>query len=233
MALAKQENEQRSLLKRGNKMIRKSLLIALVALVCAGAAWAQRPGIELNFIADYLWTTRVSATVPDGSGGFMTGDFDIKNNPAYGLTLDVEVRPGTQLELLYERQDSDMQFIPVAFGSPTQTLGPVVTSYYHIGALQGFRRGKVMPFTGGTLGATSMDPGQANVDTRWMFSFAFHAGAKVYLSDRIGLRFNGRLFASFLDASAGLYFGSQGGGMAIGGTALWQWALGGGLFISL
>ncbi len=213
-------------------MIRKSILAAFVVVVCAGSVWAQHPAIELNFYADYLWTSRVSATVPDGSGGFTAGNFDIKNNPAYGIALDVEVRPGTQVELLYERQESEMEFIPNTFGSPTQTLGDVTTSYYHIGALQGFRRGKVMPYTGGTIGATSLDPSQAG-ETKWMFSFAFHAGAKVYLSERIGLRLNGRLFASFLDASGGLYFGSQGGGLAIGGTALWQWALGGGLFISL
>jgi hypothetical protein len=214
-------------------MIRKAILAASVLVVFAGSAWAQRPAIELNFYADYLWTSRVSATVPDQNGNYVNGDFDIKNNPAYGIALDVEVRPGTQVELFYERQESEMEFIPVTFGSPTQTLGDITTSYYHIGAIQGFKRGKVMPFTGGTLGATSLDPSQANVATKWVFSFAFHAGAKIYLSERIGLRLNGRLFASFLDASAGLYFGSNGGGMAIGGSALWQWALGGGLFISL
>ncbi len=213
-------------------MIRTSILAALVVVVCAGSVRAQHPAIELNFYADYLWTTRVPATVPDGSGGWNAGDFDIKNNPAYGIALDIEVRPGTQVELFYERQESEMEFIPNTFGSPTETLGDVTTSYYHIGALQGFRRGKVMPFTGGTIGATSLDPSQAG-DTKWMFSFAFHAGAKIYLSERIGLRLNGRLFASFLDASGGLYFGSGGAGLAIGGSALWQWALGGGLFISL
>ena len=147
-------------------MIRKSILAAFVVVVCAGSVWAQHPAIELNFYADYLWTTRVSATVPDGSGGFTAGNFDIKNNPAYGIALDVEVRPGTQVELLYERQESEMEFIPNTFGSPTQTLGDVTTSYYHIGALQGFRRGNVMPFTGGTIGATSLDPSQAG-DTKW------------------------------------------------------------------
>jgi len=213
-------------------MIRKSLLIALVVVVCAGSVWAQRPAIELNFYADYLWTTRVAATVPDGSGGFIPGDLDIKNNPAYGIALDFEVRPGTQIELFYERQESEMEFLPNTVGSSTEPLGDITTSYYHIGALQGFRRGNVMPFTGGTIGATSLDPSEAG-ETKWMFSFAFHAGAKVYLSERIGLRFNGRLFASFLDASGGLYFGSGGAGLVIGGSALWQWALGGGLFISL
>jgi hypothetical protein len=215
-------------------MIRKSILAALVAVVCAGSAWAQHPAIELNFYADYLWTSSVSATVPDPDGNFIPGELDIKNNPAFGFALDVEVRPGgTQIELLYERQASEMEFLPNTVGSSTEPLGDITTSYYHIGAIQGFRRGNVMPFTGGTIGATSLDPSQENVDTDWMFSFAFHAGAKVYLSERIGLRFHGRLFASFLDASAGLYYGSNGAGMTITGGTLWQWALGGGLIVSL
>lgn len=213
-------------------MIRKSMLLGVAVVVMAGSVRAQRPAIELNFYADYVWTSSISASVPLQGGGFKTGDFDIKNNPAYGFAVDIEVRPGTQLELLYQRQDSETTFKD-AITRQTETLWDIATSYYHIGALQGFKRGKVMPFTGGTLGATSFDPQGTGQDTEWKFSFAFHAGAKVYLSERIGLRFHGRIFASLLDSGAGLWIGPGGAGLTIGGSALWQWDLGGGLIILL
>jgi hypothetical protein len=212
-------------------MIRSSLLLAVAVVVMAGSAWAQRPPIELNFYADYVWTSSISASVQDESG-IRNGDFDIKDNPAFGIAVDFEVRPGTQIELLYQRQDSEMTFRDAAT-KQTETVTDMASSYYHIGALQGFRRGKTLPFTGLTLGASSFDPQGSGRETEWKFSFAFHAGAKVYLSERIGLRFHGRVFASFLDASAGLWAGTGGAGVAIGGSALWQWDLGGGLIILL
>jgi hypothetical protein len=214
-------------------VIRKSLVAAVLVAVCTGTVWAERPAIDLNFYADYVWTSSISATVPDESSTLRSGNFDIKDNPAFGIALDVEVRPGTQVELLYQRQDSETEFRSNVAGEGDETLWDIATSYYHIGALQGFRRGQWMPFTGLTLGATSFDPQGGSEGTEWKFSFGFHAGAKVYLNDRIGLRFHGRVFSSLLEGGGGLYFGAGGVGVAIGGSALWQWNLGGGIVISL
>jgi hypothetical protein len=214
-------------------MIRKWLFAALLVVACAGTAGAQRPAIELSFYADYVWTSSLSASIPDGSGGFRPGNLDIKDNPAFGIALDIEVRPGTQVELFYQRQDSETEFRPSTIGAPTETGFDLATSYYHIGALQGYRRGQWMPFTGLTLGATSFDPQGASEGTEWKFSFGFHAGAKVYLTDRIGLRMHGRAFSSLLDSSAGLWFGTGGVSVGVGGSALWQWDLGGGIVILL
>jgi hypothetical protein len=219
--------------RKGLKMIRKSLLASLLIIIASGAASAQRPGIDLSFYGNYTWTTSISATVPDENNVLRSGDLDIKNNPSYGFALDIEVRPGTQVELFYQRQDSKTTFKQTAAGATTEELWDIATSYYHIGALQGFRRGKVMPFTGGTLGATSFDPQGTGMETEWKFSFAFQAGAKVYLNERIGLRFHGRLLASLLESGGGLYFGTGGVGVTVGGSALWQWDLGVGLVITL
>ena len=209
-------------------MLRKGLLLTLAVVLASTSAMAQRPAIEFTPEANYLWTSRISATIPDGSGGLRTGDIDIKDSGAYGFTVDIEVRPGTQLEFLYLRQDSDLTFKP--FTGPEETLiEGVATSYYHVGALQGFKRGNVLPFTGLTLGATQF----SSDNSEWKFSFGFNAGAKVYLNERIGLRLHGRVLASMLDTSAGIWAGTGGVGLTVGGSALWQWDLGGGLVIRL
>jgi hypothetical protein len=220
-------------IRKGLNMIRKSIMAAVLFVALAGTVWAQRPQIDLNFYADYVWTSSLSATVPDAQGNLVSGDFDIKSNPAFGLAIDVEVRPGTQVELLYQRQDSETEFKSSGFSGTSQSGQDIATSYYHVGALQGFRRGKWLPFTGLTLGATSFDPQGGGMSTEWKFSFGFQAGAKVYLNDRIGLRFHGRLFSSLLESSGGLYFGTGGLGLTVGGSALWQWTLGGGIVVTL
>jgi hypothetical protein len=129
---------------------------------------------------------------------------------------------------LYLRQDSDLTFKPIT--GPEETLiEGVATSYYHVGALQGFKRGNVLPFTGLTLGATQF----SSDNSEWKFSLGFNAGAKVYLNERIGVRLHGRVLASMLDTSAGIWAGTGGVGLTVGGSALWQWDLGGGLVIRL
>jgi len=205
-------------------MQQKVLIAVLIVALVAPAAMAQRNPIELTPEINYLWTSSL-----DASMGGTPGTFDIDDSAAYGLTLDYEFRPGSQLELLYLYQKSDLTFDP--FNDVKSSTG-VVTSYYHIGALQGFRRGNVMPFTGLTLGASSFNP-ESRGETMWKFSIGLNAGAKVYLSERIGLRFHGRALMSFLDTGAGVWFGTGGVSMGITGWGVWQWDLGGGLIIQL
>jgi opacity protein-like surface antigen len=209
-------------------MIRKLLLTALALVLVSSPVLAQRPSIEIQLLVDYLWTTSMSGTY-QGSGG----NYDIKNNPGYGFAIDVEIRPGTELEFLYLRQDSDLTFTGGSFQGSEDIMG-LVTSYYHVGAIQGFPRGNVKPFTGLTLGATQLAPQDiVGLETQWKFSFAFNAGAKIYVHERIGIRLQGRLLASFLDAGAGMWLGTGGVSLGVTGTALWQWDLGGGLIIRL
>lgn len=206
-------------------MTRKTLLTMVAVLLVAQTVYAQRPAIDIIVHGEYLWTSKVSAVSPSGAG-----DFDIKSNPAYGITGDFEFRPGTEIELMYLAQPSKVTFRRGG-GGPTEDLFDMTTHYIHIGAMQGIQRGNVRPYTGATLGATAFaaDGG----DTEWKFSVGFNAGAKIYINERIGIKLNGRILASMIDTNAGLWFGTGGPSVSIGGSAVWQWDLGGGLVIRL
>ena len=52
--------------------------------------------------------------------------------------MDINVRPGVQVELLYNRQDSDLTF---KSATGTEPITGISVEYFHVGAVGGFQRG--------------------------------------------------------------------------------------------
>jgi opacity protein-like surface antigen len=210
-------------------------IVSMMLLVCATSALAQgrqpqrivvkekrQTKLEIAGYYGYSWTfSRHVCGVRE------CGDIDVKSSGFWGIEVDINAAPGMQVALLYNRQDSDITFRrPIGV---TETVTDVAVEYYHVGVLKGVPMGKVMPFGGGTLGATRYAYGAVrddsgnpvNVSDDWKFSFIFMGGAKVYLSDRLGLRFQGRLPFTIWSGglSIGCGFGGCGGGVSGYGVA--------------
>lgn len=222
-------------------MAKKSMLVAaLFIALAAPRGWAQwttpSPGefvqagkLEVIPTVGYMWTWSIdispSSAYPSG------GNIDFGSGMSYGLTADINIRPGAQLELVWYRQDTSFDF--TERGQPTVTPFDVGVNYWHIGMLGGIPRGNVFPYSSFTLGATQLDAKGVNADTIWKFSMAIALGAKVYVSEKIGLRLQARLIPTLLNSGAGLWFGTGGVGLTVGGEALWQFDLSAGLIIQL
>ena len=214
-------------------MIRKMLplLLMMILVLNVGSADAQRRGaagtttptttpppppvpehrFELGGQYGYVWT-------------FERDGVDIDDSPFWAASLDFNVHPFMQLELLYRRQDADM----VVKGFDTQTA-PISVEYYHIGLVRAIKRGpKVMPFTVLTLGATRFNDKDSSSDD-WKFSVIPGIGVKYYASARIALRFQADLPISFLGGGVG--FGT--GGVSVGGWGVTQIGVSAGLAILL
>ncbi len=73
--------------------------------------------------------------------------------------------------------------------------------YYHIGGTALMGEGKLRPFVVGTLGVTYMAPKGEGLDSVTKFSLSLGGGAKIYFTDHIGLRLEGRWFGTFFDGS--------------------------------
>lgn len=180
--------------------------------------------VELNLFGGYRFT--FSRRVCDF---FECGSLDLKDSGFWALELDINVQPYTQLALLYDRQDTQITFNP-DFGTK-RTIGDVAVEYWHIGGLRGVPQGNIMPFGSFTLGATRLNYKNSTLSDDWFFSMILGGGAKIYASDRIGLRIQARLPFTFTSAYWGVGCGSGGCGSTIGGYGIGQLDFSGGLML--
>jgi hypothetical protein len=81
----------------------------------------------------------------------------------------------------------------------------VNVEYFHVGGTYGMSTGKVKPFVVGTLGATHMTPKGDGLHGETKFSLSFGGGVKLYLTERIGLRFDARWFGTLFNGSGAAF----------------------------
>ena len=145
-------------------------------------------------------------------GGNITtwgGDLNIVDNWNYGMMVDIDVRPGVQLELLYNRQETRAEFQPQPTGTKVN-LFDMSAEYFHIGGLKELGHGRVVPFLAGSLGPVHLNPLAPGYQSEWFFSMNLGLGVKAHVSERVGLRLQTRLWFPF-DFTGGYFFWGSGG----------------------
>lgn len=205
-------------------MIKKATLTLVMALALSSSqAWAQGAG-RFEITPFYGWQF-------GGSVALLAGDLEIKDAAAYGVILDVTMRPGTQLELSYSRQDTELQFNP--FGLPRETLSDMTVEYWQIGGLGFTQRGGARPFGSFTLGATHYNPDAARFDDEWRFSMVLGGGVKIIPSERLGIRLQGHLLGTFLSTGSTIWCGAGGCSFGLFGSGILQGEVSAGVILAL
>ncbi len=170
------------------------------------------------------------------------GDLNLRDAAMYGGSLDITVQKGLQLELFYSRSDTRADYIE--FRGPTYKLTDVSVNYFQIGVVRhAMKKDNVVLYGVGSLGATLLSPsGQPYDETPetyyfedyWLFSLTFGGGAKIFLSDRVGIRLEGRFMVPITWAGGGFMIGTGGSGLYLGGgSAILQAGLSAGLIVAL
>jgi hypothetical protein len=123
--------------------------------------------------------------------GFRAGGADVETiggrplahetSPAVGVIVDVPLGDGLQVETAFSHQKN----------------GPLTTDHWQGGGLQEYLGGNVRPFLTGILGLTRYGTG---ADNEVRFTAGAGGGVKLLPTTRVGLRLDGRVFATFLDA---------------------------------
>jgi hypothetical protein len=116
--------------------------------------------------------------------------------PLAGLVFDAPLSDGLQFEALFTRQQGTVTVVD-PYGPPARFR--VSIDNYQAGGLQEFSGGRVRPFLTGVLGLTRFG---VEASSEWRFTVGGGGGAKLFATRHVGVRLDGRIYATFIDADA-------------------------------
>jgi hypothetical protein len=207
-------------------MLRTAAAFAFVFSISLTAHAGDR--FELGAYGGYLFGGSV-----DGEGPGVRATASIESAPSYGGFVDVKVRPGAFAELSYSRSQTELSLRRSDGFSYQYDL---LLQYFQIGGLMEYQVPRAewfRPTFGGTIGATvfTSNDGVASYE-EWRLSLLLEIGAKIRLTDFLGLRARVRGFGTFLTDEAAIFCLGGACAVAATGTALLQGEVGGGAYLS-
>lgn len=157
------------------------LLPLLVLLACASPVSAE---VELT---PALGLRVAGAIDPVGAA-----DTTLDLSPAYGVTLDLTLRPEKYFTLLWSRQSSEFDAVGLL---PDRDTFELDVDYLHVGGAYRPRRSKKLkPFVMATLGLTWVQPEPSSFGSEIGFSMLAGGGFIRELGPRTALRLDLRGF---------------------------------------
>ncbi len=195
-------------------------IFVFVLLIFAGIVVSAQ-SIELTPIFGYTFAGKVNN---------YNRYFDIMDDALYGGLLSVEFDNMMFAEVSYERNDTR--------GHGFYESVDLSVEHYQLGLLREFGTGQVVPFTKVSLGTSRYAQKTGGDERVWLFSAGVGAGAKLFLSDRVGLRLFTNLMLPLEFDGVGFWCGIGSGGSGCSGGAnfnvpILHWDLGAGLIIRL
>jgi len=193
------------------------LAITSVCYASPAAAQERQFKFELTPYAAYRF-----------GGGFdddNTGDeFDLEDSNAFGVIFNIMANPNGQYEILYARQDTEVNTEGTVANEPFVDLD---VEYLQFGGTYLFDGDKVRPFIAMTFGLSHFEPQFADLDSESYFSASFGGGIKFHTTETLGVRLEGRVFTTFLDSDSSIFCSSTFGAgeclVQASGTSLTQW----------
>jgi hypothetical protein len=124
-------------------------------------------------------------------------DVDLDGAAAFGFVLNVPLSHGLQVEALLTHQSAHVSVPPRLFGPPTRWH--ITVDHLQGGGLQEFTDGRVRPFVTGVVGLTRY---AALAESEIRFTVGAGGGVKLFPLSRVGVRLDGRVYSTFVDADA-------------------------------
>ena len=149
---------------------------------------------EITPVGGYQWGGNFEV----GAGsGLPAGTMRLKESFAWGAIVSFLAQMGSAVELIYHRQDTDLEFDPVTGGANTN-LGGFAMNYIQLGGRQQFGHSeKFHPFISGSLGVAVLDPKAESLGSSTRFSWSLGGGLNyMFSSGRAGLRSDIKLWST-------------------------------------
>lgn len=168
--------------------------IALAVLFVLAAGGRSPAGVDLTLDLGLRTGGQVESVGPISRRGL-----DVDAGLAYGLIVDIPLQSETFATVLWSGQSTAFETGGALPGTDHFDLG---IHYFQAGA--GYRpvtRGGFAPFVAMTAGLTWYDPEPSGFDSDLGLSLTISGGAKLPITDRLGLRFEGRGLLTLTTAS--------------------------------
>jgi hypothetical protein len=198
-----------------------SLAVGLCALapVARGQQQQQQQRVQLAPFAAYQSGGSFYSPV------YLEG-YGLQGSLSWGGTLDVSVDGHWGIEALFSKQDTELKSSG-GFGPPIE----VSLERLMVGIQEEKGEERLRYFGTLLLGATRFSPRFAGYDSTTKFTGALGLGIKTFFTRNVGLRLEGRLFYTVVEAEGGAICA---GACLVSFTSsgLWQTDIGGGLIIA-
>lgn len=167
---------------------------------------------------------------------------DLGESPSFAVALGTEWEKGTELEIYYSRQATELKSDDAVF-SGHDTLFDLDIHYLHIGGLALLTQVKDVfgetlfqpndlcdPYIVGGLGVTQFRPKESGYDPATRFSLNLGFGAKFHVTRQFGFRLEGRGIATLFGGSGTVFSNSQGVKVYVNSEAIGQAVINAGVF---
>jgi hypothetical protein len=202
-------------------------VLALLLLGLTQPVFSQKGAIEITPTFGYQW---------GGSVAGYDGEIVVDDGAQYGLILGYRVQKELMVEFFWSYLPSRAHFEPYYLTSVDPALVGLSTDlgshYLQLNAVYETGRGKTKPFLGAGAGIVMFSPADSKYETNVYAAMNFSGGVKVYLSEKFGIRLQGRLLMPLYVTGGGFYVGTGGTGVSVGaGVPILQGDLSAGLII--
>lgn len=195
--------------------------LLLVLALALAAAEARAQSVQLAPFVGYQFGGSFRSDVYEG-------EFSLNSALDYGGTVDIAISPTWRVELLYSRQETEID-APAGLDDPFE----LTVERYMVGVVEERNPDTRTRFFGAALaGMTRFVPGLDGFDTDSRFTLGVGLGFKTFLSDNLGLRFEGRGFYTFVESEGGVWCAAGRCLFAFGGSGLWQGDVSAGLILA-
>lgn len=155
-----------------------------------------------------------------GKFRFYEGELKIQDAGNYGALVDIEIATDTKIELLWSQMQTSARFKPY-YGYDYISSDPfnLTLNYFQIGGVREADYDNIRPFGALTFGAAYFKPTSMGLPDNWQFAVTLGGGVKIWITEQIGIRLQGRLMLPMYFAGVGAYFGTGGSGLTVGASS--------------
>jgi hypothetical protein len=190
--------------------IMKNRVLLLIIILTSSVAMSGQP-IELAPFGGYMFGGKVK---------FIQGEVNFRDNANFGIALNVPVERIASVEVFWSHMDTRAEWRPYTQYKPEYEPADydVSIDYFQIGGSKqaDLGTGIVKGFGSLTVGAAYFNIKDPDINDVWRFAATLGGGIKIFPTDRIGIRLQGRLLMPMYWGSAGFYAGIGTGGISTG-----------------